>query len=245
MPLSTIVLTTSQSGRTPASCSVDDRAQLRLVVLRLVRQEPRRDDAARGHDLHDVATPRCPLRHSGAQLVDGVGLTTEEPAVTLRPRQRRPRREQLGSGRRRAAVALTQRETSEAPVTEVAHRGHAHIQVALRVVVHQLVQGSVVQREHRLHDLARRIEREVYVRVDEARHQGHVPEVDNLDVAVGRQLTDAAFYPLDPAVAQEQCTVLGDGSAVCREDARRPYQRRAAAHAPSARRRDQDLIVRK
>jgi SAM-dependent methyltransferase len=100
----------------------DDRRQLRGAVLRLVGQEPRGDDPARRHDLDDVALPLGAFGDRGRQLLDGVGLPAEEPAVALPARQGWSRGQQLRTRRRIAAVAVTEHEAAEPRWQRCRHR---------------------------------------------------------------------------------------------------------------------------
>ena len=198
---------------------LDHAAQLREGELAGGEVGAGRHGAAAGHHLHDVDPSLRSLPHGGPQRVLAGHLAAHHPAVPADRGDGRTGGDDVRAVvRGRAVAALHDRPAVVAQVPDRRHArgqllGERRLDHGVQLVgreLRQALQGAVVG-----------VAAQVDVRVDEARQQRAVGEVDELDAVRHRRA--GGLHPGDPPVVDEDhCAVRPQRLAV--EGPRRPYR---------------------
>ena len=169
------------------------------------------EHAARYEQLNDVGTARIQVAHLLSRLGGTVGyLGKQARAMAARHRNARARRHQARSLVLTSVDGVAHGKIGKQRVARAAHRGHATCQLLLSAAFEDVADDGAAHRIiELLHERARIARRDwlaraaqVYVHVDETRHEVCAVQVDNLGTR-GRLCYSARPHPCDDAALDD------------------------------------------
>ncbi len=186
---------------------VDGHAQVGQRVLRLVGQGRGGHAPTGGHDLDDVDAVLGVVVHGGGDRVGVVSLAAQEPAVSAGGGDRWTGREDGRSGVGAAGRLGPDRQGQVVPVAEVSGGGDPAGEHRPRGLTHVRQECLLGRRLNMGNDLLRSVEDQVGVRVDQARQQRGLVEVEHRQVV--RRGRSRGVDVADPAVLDHDHRVRG------------------------------------